>query len=106
MNVNVNDVILAYVHEGVWAGGLAMLTWIVLFPFRHIAKYVRTQWEEKSKLITEVHQELTLQRTNCLFTLQEQGKDQTKALEKVADVLINIRLDLAEQTGHIKALKG
>jgi hypothetical protein len=103
--MNANEVILAYIHEAIWTGGLAVLTWVILFPFRHIAKYVRTQWEEKSKLLTEVHQELTLQRTNCLTTLQAQGAEQTKAIEKVADVLTNIRYDLAEQTGYIKALK-
>lgn len=101
--MSTNDVILAYVHEGIWAGGLAMGTWIVLFPFRHIAKYVRGQWEVKTKMLEEVHQELTLQRTNCLTTLQEQSKEQIKTLERVVDVLGEIRVELAEQTGYLRA---
>lgn len=103
--MDTNQVIVAYVHEAIWAGGLGVGTWIVLFPFRHIAKYVRGQWEEKSRLLTEVHQELTLQRTNCLNTLQEQGKEQTRTLGKVASVLEEIRVELAEQTGYLRALK-
>lgn len=105
MITNVNDVILAYVHEGIWAGGLAVISWIFLFPFRHAAKYIKEQWEQKSALLTNINSELILQRTNCLTTLQTQGGEQTAALKEVAKTLTDIRVELASQTGHLEALQ-
>lgn len=39
------------------------------------------------KLLSDIHDELTVQRTNCLTTLQEQAKEQTQLLGKINDNL-------------------
>lgn len=53
--------------------------------------------------LAKIHEELTVQRTNCLQTLQEDGKTQIQLLEKVSDTLNGVRLDLKEQTGFLAA---
>ena len=49
------------------------------------------------KMLADIHNELTLQRTNCLVTLQAQIERQIDVLEKIDD-------RLAEQSGYLKGV--
>lgn len=59
---------------------------------------VRLGWKtvqtDRQKL-ADIREELILQRTNCLNTLQEQGRDQVELLGKIND-------NLTEQNGFLK----
>jgi hypothetical protein len=73
---------------------------IILWPIRTIRK----GWialKEEQKLI---HEELIKQRENCLTTLQKQGDTQIVLLGKTVAALDGVRLDLAEQTGCLRAM--
>jgi hypothetical protein len=84
-----------------WAAGLALsgLLGAFMWPFRKVRKEWSTLKEEQNK----IHAELVQQRTNCLFTLQSQGVQQIELLGKTVAALDGVRLDLAEQTGYLKA---
>jgi hypothetical protein len=51
--------------------------------------------QKDRRMVADIHQELTLQRTNCLTTLQEQGERQVELLEKIDE-------KLADQNGFIR----
>ena len=70
-----------------------------MWPFRK----ARKEWAELKKEQSDIHAELVQQRTNCLATLQTQGARQIELLGKTVDILSGVRLDLAEQTGFIRA---
>jgi hypothetical protein len=53
---------------------------------------------------SEVKQELVLQRTNCLSTLQAQGKVHIELLEKLSTEQQQTNLLLAEQSGYLKGI--
>lgn len=72
---------------------------ILLWPFRR----VRKEWLAFKEKQEAMHQELVKQRTNCLSTLQLQGATQVELLGKTVAALDGVRLDLAEQTGYLKA---
>jgi hypothetical protein len=72
----------------------------ILWPFRRIKK----EWIEMKKDQASIHEELVQQRTNCLVTLQQQGVQQIELLTKTVASLDGVRLDLAEQTGCLRAL--
>jgi hypothetical protein len=70
----------------------------VSYPFRQ----AKAKWEAMTAKLNDVHAELTLQRSNCLTTLQTQGDKQIECLEKVADTLGDIRLDNREMLTHLR----
>lgn len=72
---------------------------VIMWPFRKAHK----EWTSMKHDLASVHEELVKQRTNCLTTLQEQGTEQIKLLSKTVEVLDGVRLDLAEQTGYLRA---
>ncbi len=72
---------------------------IVLWPFRK----ARKEWAALKQEQASIHAELVQQRTNCLTTLQQQGVQQIELLGKTVAALDGVRLDLAEQTGYLKA---
>lgn len=76
-----------------------LITGVIMYPFRKIHK----EWSSLKEEQSAIHKELVQQRTNCLTTLQTQGEEQIKLLGKAVDVLDGVRLDLAEQTGYLKA---
>jgi hypothetical protein len=67
------------------------------------ARKVKKEWSELKKGIETANEELTQQRTNCLSTLQRQGETQIALLGKMASTLDGVRIDLAEQTGYLRA---
>lgn len=70
-----------------------------MWPFRK----ARSEWTALKKEQASIHAELVQQRTNCLTTLQSQGVSQIELLGKTVAALDGVRLDLAEQTGYLKA---
>jgi hypothetical protein len=72
---------------------------ILLWPVRK----VRKEWDNMKTEQASIHAELVQQRTNCLTTLQSQGVQQIELLGKTVAALDGVRLDLAEQTGYLKA---
>ena len=72
---------------------------VILWPFRK----ARKEWGTLRTEQASIHAELVQQRTNCLATLQAQGVQQIELLGKTVAALDGVRLDLAEQTGYLKA---
>ena len=81
--------------------GIALtgLLGVFMWPFRK----ARKEWVALKNEQASIHAELVQQRTNCLTTLQQQGESQVKLLEKAVAALDGVRIDLAEQTGYLKA---
>ena len=73
---------------------------IVLWPFRK----ARKEWTALKTEQASIRAELVQQRTNCLATLQTQGVTQIELLGKTVAALDGVRLDLAEQTGYLRAM--
>lgn len=97
-----NATTVQFIHEGILAGALSFVGWLFMFP-------LRTAWKvivEKFKVIDDVHTELTLQRTNCLTTLQSQGEEQIKLLSKMNGTLEAIHLSQSEMSGFLKGSRG
>jgi hypothetical protein len=84
-----------------WVVGLLLsgLLGAFMWPFRK----ARSEWTTLKKEQASIHAELVQQRTNCLTTLQAQGVQQIELLGKTVAALDGVRLDLAEQTGYLKA---
>jgi hypothetical protein len=72
---------------------------LILLPFRKVKK----EWISLKDSIASTKAELIQQRTNCLTTLQSQGAEQITLLSKTVDALENVRYELAEQTGFLRA---
>jgi len=93
------SVILGKTALGLLVAGVGAL---LLWPF----KEARKSWKELKNSINSTRAELILQRTNCLTTLQEDGKEQVKLLGKMAETLGDIKVELASQTGYLQASSG
>lgn len=98
------DLISQHARESAIGGGFSVLIWVIAFPLRTTYNKLKDEWNSKSALLVEVRAELVQQRTNCLATLQNQGSDQVKLLEKSVETLEKIHLSQAEMTGYLKAL--
>ena len=72
---------------------------VAMWPFR----LARKEWKALKEEQSAIHTELVRQRENCLSTLQSQGETQIVLLGKMASTLDGVRLDLAEQTGFLRA---
>jgi len=76
----------------------------MLFPVKTFVKKVVGAWNEQENLLKDMKEELVTQRTNCLKTLQEQGKTQIETLVKVAGTLDSMHTQQSEMNGFIKGL--
>ena len=76
-----------------------LITGVIMYPFRK----ARKEWTALKDEQAAIRQELVHQRTNCLTTLQQQGATMVDLQTKTVDLLQGVRLDLAEQTGYLKA---
>lgn len=72
---------------------------VIVWPLKKAKK----EWVGLKDSIANAHSELVKQRTNCLGTLQAQGETQIALLSKTVAALDGVRLDLAEQTGYLRA---
>lgn len=99
MQAQVSPVIWIIVNKALFGLAIAGVGAFLMYPF----KKARQAWTALSDSVSSVQKELTQQRENCLTTLQTQGTEQVKLLTKVAETLDGVRLDLAEQTGYLRA---
>lgn len=93
------NAIVPYVERSIVSLLVGGALTLVLWPFRKAHK----EWTGMKNDLSAVHEELVRQRTNCLTTLQNQGEKQIELLTKSVAVLDGVRLDLAEQTGYLRA---
>lgn len=71
---------------------------ILLWPFRYFKKKI----EEFTAALKDLQNELTVQRTNCLTTLQDQGERQVELLKDVSESLKDMSQSQAEINGWLK----
>ena len=85
-----------------WVVGLVLtgLAGLFMYPFRR----ARKEWSALKAEQSKIHDELVTQRTNCLHSIQLQGATQIELLGKTVAALDGIRLDLADQTGFLRAM--
>ena len=91
-------------HEIEIAAVIGVGSWVMLFPVKTFVKKVVGAWNEQENLLKDMKEELVTQRTNCLKTLQEQGKTQIETLVKVAGTLDSMHTQQSEMNGFIKGL--
>jgi len=96
-----DDLILKYIHAGSWAAAVAVGGYVVMFPLRYIVNIIK----DRFRVLDDVKDELEMQRTNCLTTIQQNGKDQLELLERMADTLDKIHTSQAELSGYVRAQK-
>src|SRR6266481_3452240 len=99
MQVELLPVVWPYFYKALVGLVITGIGMVIMWPIRKAKK----EWVSLKDAITSTQAELVLQRTNCLHTLQEQGEKQIELLGKAADTLDGVRLDLAEQTGFLRA---
>lgn len=76
--------------------------YILLFPLRTGYNKVKAEWFRATAVLDGLNKELTVQRTNCLATLQVSNQRQVELLEKTVDVLGDIHLGQVEMSGYMK----
>ncbi len=99
MQAEVVSVLWPYVMKSLVGLAITGIGALMIYP----VKYARREWKSIKEAIASTHAELVQQRENCLSTLQSQGESQITLLTKMADTLDGVRLDLAEQTGYLRA---
>lgn len=72
--------------------------WLLSYPIKSVIKTIK----EKFKVIDDMHAELTLQRVNCLSTLQNQGAEQIEILKEIAGSLKETGKVQVEMYGYMK----
>lgn len=95
------DVVTTLVSQAQNAAYGLMITggvWFLSYPIKRFIKAIK----EKVKVIDEMHAELTLQRVNCLTTLQAQGDTQIVVLKEIALVLKETGKTQSEMYGYMK----
>lgn len=76
--------LLAVWHEVELTAVVSAFIWVATFPIR---KFVETI-KHKFDIIDDMSSELKTQRTNCLTTLQEQGRAQIELLRSLHDAAV------------------
>lgn len=95
-----NSELSQFLYKVAISAVVGVIMTVVLWPFRK----ARKEWIALKSEQALIHQELVQQRTNCLTTLQQQGVQQIELLGKTVAALDGVRLDLAEQTGFLRAM--
>ena len=72
---------------------------VIMWPIKRASK----EWKALKEEQASIHTELVRQRENCLSTLQAQGATMIELQSKTVGILEGVRLDLAEQTGYLRA---
>ena len=85
-------------HELVVTVLVSVFLAAVSYPIRRAKK----EWFALTTKINDVHNELAVQRSNCLTTLQQQGTQQIELLSKTVETLGEIRLDNREMITHLR----
>lgn len=101
------------VNEAIIGTVLAVVGGIVMFPVRIAYRKgkaavasVKSEWFRATAQLDELQKELVTQRTNCLATLQSQGKEQVdvsrEGFKEIAGVLREIHNGQLEMSGYLK----
>lgn len=85
-------------HEAVITVMVSAFLAAVSYPLRRVKK----EWFALTTKLNDVHNELAVQRSNCLTTLQQQGTQQIELLSKTVETLGEIRLDNREMITHLR----
>lgn len=88
---------IAIIQETALAVASGVVIWFVCFPFR-------TAYNSATETLTTLKNELSTQRTNCLTTIQADGKTQINLLSKMSDTLDGIHTGQTELSGYIKGV--
>jgi len=87
-----------YAHELVSGAILSILGAAAMYPI----KLIRKAYKEVTENLEAVQKELTVQRENCLTTLQRQGDSQIELLKEVSSTLKEIHLDQSRLLGRLE----
>jgi hypothetical protein len=96
----VSPIISDFRHEIVISILASIFLGAVAMPFRK----VKSAWLDLTTKLEAVHIELSVQRNNCLQTLQNQGDKQIELLGKAVDTLGEMRLEAKETQGFLKGI--
>jgi hypothetical protein len=99
------SVVGQYIYGGILTSAISFGGWLVLFPLRSLITKLKAEWGSKGAILVDMQREMTLQRTNCLSTLQQQGSKQIELLEKTNQTLEAIHLGQSEMSGYIKGAR-
>ena len=75
-----------------------------MFPVRTLAEKAKKFLEDFDSRLKALETELSTQRTNCLATLQKQGDEQIKTLDRMATTLDKMHESQIEMTGYWKGM--
>lgn len=96
--------ISGYVMKTVLSTFAALTIYVVLFPFRTIAKSIKERWAAQTEALVTIQTELTTQRTNCLATLQRQSKEQVDILKDIAETMKDTQIEQAKISGYLRGI--
>lgn len=98
MQAEVVSVLWPYVTKALIGLAVTGLGALLMYPYRALKK----EWAGLKAQINTAQAELVHQRTNCLSTLQDQGRTQIELLGRCAETLEAMHLDQKETLGLIK----
>lgn len=98
------SLVIQAVHEAEIGVVLTAGGWLLMFPIRNLAEKVKKFLESYEHRLDRMESELTTQRTNCLATLQKQGDEQIKTLDRMASTLDKMHESQIEMTGYWKGM--
>lgn len=99
MQAEVLPVLWPYILKSLVGIAITGIGALMLYPVR----YVKREWKSIKDAIASTHAELITQRENHLTHIEASGVEQVKLLTKTTELLDNIRIELAEQTGFLRA---
>jgi hypothetical protein len=97
-----HNLILQAVHEAEVGVALTVGGWILMFPVRTLLDKARVFFAGFDLRLKSIETELSVQRTNCLATLQSQGAEQVVVLKEVSQTLKDMHLEQREMSGFLK----
>jgi hypothetical protein len=86
-------------HEVVSTVLVSVFIGAAMYPF----KKIKSVYYEFTTKLDNINKELTTQSNNHLVHIENSNEKQLEVLGKVAETLNGVRLDLAEQTGLLRA---
>ena len=99
-----HTIFLQALHEAEVGLVLSVGGWILMFPVRTLISKAKSFFTNFETKLNAIETELSTQRTNCLHTLQEQGKTQIETLKEVAGTLKDMHESQIEMTGYFKGM--
>jgi len=94
-------------HEIVITGLVSVFFGVIMYPINKGKKAVakgREAWEALNGKLEVIHNDLSIQRNNCLATLQTQGDAQIELLKDAVGTLKNMSLSQARLLGRLDSV--